>query len=53
MAKIKEQLKNGIYDCRFHTDLMSLRVKQLRTWDITLNVILAIASSGSIASWTI
>ena len=53
MAKIKEQLKNEIYDCRFHADLMSLKVKQLRTWDTTLNVILAIASSGSIASWTI
>lgn len=32
---------------------MSLKLKQLRTWDTTLNVILAIASSGSIASWTI
>ena len=53
MAKIKEQLKKEIYDCRFHADLMSLKVKQLRTWDTTLNVIPAIASSGSIASWTI
>ena len=53
MAKIKEQLKKEIYDCRFHADLMSLKVKQLRTWDTILNVIPAIASSGSIASWTI
>lgn len=53
MAKIKEQLKKEIYDCRYHADLMSLKVKQLRTYNTTLNVILAIASSGSIASWTI
>lgn len=53
MAKIKEQLKKEIYDCRFHADLMSLKVKELRIYDISLNVVLAIASSGSIASWTI
>jgi len=53
MAKIKEQLKKEIYDCRFHADLMSLKVKELRTYDTSLNVVLAIASSGSIASWTI
>ena len=53
MAKIKEQLKQEIYDCRFHADLMSLKVKELRTYDTSLNVVLAIASSGSIASWTI
>ena len=33
MAKIKEQLKKEIYDCRFHADLMSLKVKELRTYD--------------------
>ena len=32
---------------------MSLKVKELRTYDTSLNVVLAIASSGSIASWTI
>ena len=32
---------------------MSLKVKQFRTLDTALNVILAIASSGSIAGWTI
>ena len=53
MAKIKEQLKKEIYDCRFHADLMSLKVKELRLYDTSLNVVLAIASSGSIASWTI
>jgi hypothetical protein len=53
MAKIKEQLKKEIYDCRFHADLMSLKVKELRIYDTSLNVVLAIASSGSIASWTI
>ena len=53
MAKIKEQLKKEIHDCRFHADLMSLKVKELRTYDTSLNVVLAIASSGSIASWTI
>lgn len=53
MAKIKEQLKKEIYDCRFHADMMSLKVKQLRTYDTALNVFLAITSSGSIASWTI
>ena len=53
METLKEQLKNEIYDCRFHADLMSLKVKELRTWDTVLNVILAISSSGSIASWTI
>lgn len=53
MAKIEEQLKKEIYDCRFHADLMSLKVKELRTYDTSLNVVLAIASSGSIASWTI
>ena len=53
MAKIKEQLKKEIYDCRFHADLISLKVKELRIYDTSLNVVLAIASSGSIASWTI
>ena len=53
MAKIKEQLKKEIYDCRFHADLMSLKVKQLRTYNTALNVVLAITSSSSIASWTI
>ena len=32
---------------------MSLKVKQFRSYDTVLNVILAIASSGCIASWTI
>ena len=32
---------------------MSLKVKELRIYDTSLNVVLAIASSGSIASWTI
>ena len=32
---------------------MSLKVKQFRSYDTALNVILAIASSGCIASWTI
>lgn len=53
MAKIKEQLKKEIYDCRFHADMMSLKVKQLRKCNTLLDVVLAIASSGSIASWTI
>ena len=50
---LKEQLEAEIKDCRFHADLMSLKVKQFRSYDTALNVILAIASSGSIASWTI
>lgn len=50
---LKEQLEAEIKDCRFHTDLMSLKVKQFRSFDTALNVILAIASSGSITSWTI
>ncbi len=50
---LKEQLETEIKDCRFHADLMSLKVKQLRSWDTALNVVLAIASSGSITSWTI
>ena len=53
MAKIKKKKKKEIYDCRFHADLMSLKVKELRIYDTSLNVVLAIASSGSIASWTI
>lgn len=53
MPKIKEQLKKEIFDCRYHADMMSLKVKQLRTYDTALNVFLAITSSGSIASWTI
>lgn len=50
---LKEQLEAEIKDCRFHADLMSLKVKQFRSYDTVLNVILAIASSGCIASWTI
>lgn len=50
---LKEQLEAEIKDCRFHADLMSLKVKQFRSFDTALNVILAIASSGSITSWTI
>lgn len=53
MTNLKEQLKKEIYDCRFHADLMSLKVKQFRTYDKILNIILAITSSGSIASWAI
>lgn len=52
-SNFKEQLKNEIKNCRFHADLMSLKVKDLRTRDKTLNIILAITSSGSIASWAI
>ena len=50
---LKDQLVAEIKDCRYHADLMSLKVKQFRFYDTALNVILAIASSGSIASWAI
>ena len=53
MVRFKEQLKKEIYDCRFHADLMSLKVKQYRFYDKLLNIILAVTSSGSITSWTI
>lgn len=55
MAKfgLKEQLKKEIMDCRFHDDCMSLMVKRFRKYDKILNIVLAITSSGSIASWAI
>lgn len=55
MAKsnVKEQLKKEIFDCRFHADLMSLKVKSYRNYDTILNVFLTITSSGSITSWAI
>lgn len=52
-SNIKEQLKNEMFDCRFNADLMSLKVKSYRNYDTILNVVLAITSSGSIASWVI
>lgn len=50
---VKDSLKAEIFDCRFHADCMSLLVKKYRKYDKVLNVVLAITSSGSIASWAI
>jgi len=56
MAKkqsLEDIIKAEFRDCRYHADAMALMVKKYRTYDKTVNIFLAIASSGSIASWAI
>ena len=53
MEDIRNKIWGCLVDCRFKTALMGYKIQRFQKIDRSLNLLLAIASSGSIAAWAI